>query len=210
MIVLAVLVGGCILLVGMGAWFGMMGINMVKPLVGCEVTFEALHESIKEYAEEHKGKLPSAEKWQDEMKPYLAKNLGAQVKKVNEEGVGWIMKVMDVEKDWGCYYPNSEKMTGIAFNSALSGKKVDDIESKSTTVILFEIKSPQKNATQKFERLNPDESPKIGDDARGWYEVTWEGSSSTGNVNMNFGTRNRRRSSNTSNSPSDSGTSEGF
>ncbi len=213
MIVLAVLVGGCILLVGMGAWFGMMGLNQIKPIVGCAITFESMHDAIKDYTAENNGKLPSAEKWQDELKPYVARHLGNQMKEAKKEGAEWIMKAMDVERDWGCYKGDTDNMTGIAFNKALSGKKVDDMESKSTTVILFEIEAPRKNANEEYKRRDEKDSPKIMGSPRGWFEVTWDRVEYSGDSNMNFDTGRRSRervSTEPSNeSSSETSTSEG-
>lgn len=187
----------------------MKGLGQLKPIVGCQLTFESMHEAIQDYAEEHNGKLPSAEKWQDEMKPYVARHLGRLVKKMKDEDAGWIMKIMDVEKDWGCYKGDTEEMTGIAFNKSLSGKKVDDIESKSTSVILFEIEAPKRNASEDFKSLDPKDSPKIFGSIRGWYEVTWDGVENNGNSDMDIGSSRRVRVRTSTDSSNETSTSEG-
>lgn len=172
MIVLAVLVGGCILAVGMTAFFGLKAWDQVKPIVGCSVAFESVHESLKDYARDHDGKLPPAATWQDELRPYVKASISKLQKEA--EGMGDMFKTMDPDGAWGCKTGKGDEMTGMAFNTELSGKKVDDIESKSTTVIVFEIERPSPNANEPYKARDPNASPSIFGERRGWFEVTWE------------------------------------
>lgn len=174
MVIIAVLVGGCILLVGAAAFFGMNAFNSsIKPMIGCAVSFESIHGALRDYARDHGGKLPNAATWQDELRPYVKKSFDEARKEM--EGAPDIMRVMNVDSDkWGCYTGSGDDMTGMAFNDAVSGKKVDDLESPMTTVIVFEVEKGEKNLHMPYRKQDEAKSPAIFGDHRGWFEVTWD------------------------------------
>lgn len=172
MVVIAVIVGACLLIGGAVAFFGWTAFKNVTPTVGCLLNYEVVHDALKDYATEHQGKLPPAATWQDELRPYVKKAM----EKIKREGdgVGEMFKLMDPEKPWGCDLGNGQQ-SGMAFNSDYDARPVDSIESKSTTVLIFETPDPPKsNLNKPYQRLDPETSPKIMGQARGWGIVTWD------------------------------------
>lgn len=173
MIVVAVLVGGCLLAVGMAAFWGMSAFNSgVKPIVGCMVSFQSVHQGLHEYARENGGRLPKADTWQDDLRPYVKKAI-ENIRK-DGDGIDAFARIMNPDGNWGCYTGEGDKMTGMAFNDAFSGIKVDDIESKATSVLIFEIEEPRSNAHEAYRKREESTSPAIFGDHRGWIEVTWD------------------------------------
>lgn len=168
LIVLGVCAVCCVLgVAGVGglAWFGF---NKAKNFATCTVGATEIAESLKEYSDDNGGKLPDAKKWQDEIKPYLAK-LTEETKKVK------FIVPMDPNGLWGCKDETGPGMTGFAFNSDLSGKKVDDIPNKDEAVVVFEIPTASMNANQPYVVQPQSESPKMMGTPRGWITITANG-----------------------------------
>ncbi len=165
-IVLACILIPCIGLIVVGA----MGFNFVKntigPMATCAIAFEHVRNATLDYAKDHNGKLPKAETWQDDVRPYYEKT------SKNTEDLG-PFEAMKPDGDWGCKTGNS--MTGMAFNSELSGKKVEDIKDPYSTVLIFEIESAMKNAHQPFKVRSDSSSPKLMGEPRGWMEMMVQG-----------------------------------
>jgi hypothetical protein len=70
------------------------------------------------YAATHDGVLPKAETWQTDTRPYLAEFL-------KPPGVGG--RVMDPRGDRGCDLSDHKTMSGMAFNSEMSGENIGAI-----------------------------------------------------------------------------------
>jgi hypothetical protein len=174
-------IGGAVLIGGLGY----MGIKAGGPMVECMVGFEQLRQAMDLYIKENDGKLPKAETWQDDLRPYFARTQKAG------DGAG-PFKEWDPQGDWGCQ--NGNNRTGIAFNDRLSGKKVDDIEDKST-VVLFEVEGARKNAHEPYQPRDDKKSPEIMGTPRGWIKMPLEGE-----IIMHPPSGGRRRTSRTSDS----------
>ncbi len=152
-----------LLLGGLGFW----GFNKIKGTGGCALAFNDLEKAFPMYAADHKGKLPQADKWQDEMREYYRKSLSP----ANE---GKSINQMTPDGDWGCV-DSEGKGTGLAFNSDLSGKKLAEI-SDPTTPLVFEVESPSKNQHEKYKARPFTTSPfMIGNLHRGWMELPVSG-----------------------------------
>lgn len=189
MVVIAVIVGACLLIGGAVAFFGWTAFKNVTPTVGCLMNYEVVHKALKEYATEHEGKLPPASSWQDELRPYVKKAMNKI--KSESEGMGDMFKLMDADKPWGCDLGNGQK-SGMAFNSDYSARAVDSIESKSTTVLIFETPdAPAANLNKPYQRLDPQTSPSIMGQARGWGIITWEDADMDTPSGSNFRTRTK-------------------
>jgi hypothetical protein len=128
------------------------------------MAYQMMPSAIEQYAKEHDGKLPMADKWNDTVRPYYSKI----TKNRKELGP---MKIMDANSEWGCQEASGK--TGMVFNSEVAGKKLDDIADKST-VLLFESTKTGKNLAEKYVPLPFDKSPLAFDtkDHRGWIIVT--------------------------------------
>lgn len=179
------IVGACILLpcivcgVG-GGWFWSLFKNSIAPIATCSIAFESVRDGVKDYAHDHDGKLPNAETWQDDVKSYYAKS-AASMK--DQSGP---FPIMDANGEWGCKQDDGT-MTGMSFNEALSGKKLEDIKEPSSTVMIFESPKAQRNAHSKYTELTKSTSPMMMGKHRGWFYIHVEGSlESTGGGRVRF------------------------
>lgn len=175
LVIIAVMCVGLIA-AGVGMYFWTM--NLVKttfiPTAQCAVGFEELRAALLDYAKDHDGKLPKAETWQDDVKPYYAKvKLGSEQNK--DVPAGFEIKKFPLDGDWGCKISDKD-MTGIAFNKDLSEMKVADIKDPYTTVLLFEIEKPSKNANEIYVPRSKTNAPRIiMGERRDWFRVTVQG-----------------------------------
>jgi uncharacterized membrane protein YuzA (DUF378 family) len=152
---------GMIGLLGFGAWVGVRG---AAPIISCVVGFEEVRQAVIAYSNDNGGRLPDADQWQDQVAPYYAK--GAK------DDIPFAQR-MSAEGDWGC--KSGESMTGMAFNSELSGKLLSDIKDPRGTVLLFEIETPRRNASEPFKRRPKETAPKMFGTPRDWIVVRIEG-----------------------------------
>jgi hypothetical protein len=195
-VVLGVCAACCILgavgVVGAGIW----GVRKSSPTIACALGFEEVARAMKAYTDEHGGKFPKADKWQDELRPYFVKQLA-----LDEDDGAKMFGTFDPDGVWSCKEDSSGgTMTGIAFNTELSGKNVKDIQNKRTTYILFEVPKTGMNLHDTYTQLSETSSPRIFGQPRGWFYVDadFEVDSTSGDTDINFGTRNRSRRSRSS------------
>lgn len=139
--------------------------NKVSPIAGCMLNFQAVESGMQDYLRANNNKFPKAETWQNDIKKYVGKYLTSE-----ETGP---IKAMDVNGTWHCESDGIK--TGIAFNSALSGKNVADITDQSTTVMIFEIETPRMNAAEPYKARDINTSPMIFGDHRGWLTISVNG-----------------------------------
>lgn len=165
------LVGFCVLAVIALGFFGWsFAKRAVGPIAGCAISFEAARQGILEYAKEHDGRLPKAETWQDDIRQYVVKHLNKERDAQNVIGA----KTMKPDGDWGCYVSDT-KMTGMAFNVELSGKLLTDVKDPYSTIVIFEIDAPKKNAAEKYQTRPTTGSPTLMGNPRGWIAMPLEG-----------------------------------
>lgn len=159
----------------------------IAPMAGCMMAFEEVHEAVIDYANEHNATLPNAKTWQDDVRDNYRKVV---VKNSEDRGP---FKAMRADSDWGCEIGN-DQMSGIAFNSEVSGKKLADIKEPRSTVLIFEVEAPGKNAARPFKALDEETSPKIFGENRGWVTVTVGGEveMGDGSVRVDVGRRRSR------------------
>lgn len=155
------------------------GFQQVLPVAECAMAFEDLRTAVLDYAEEHEGTLPDAATWQDDVRPYYKKVVS------KADGERGPFKPMDPDMIWGCRVGDG-KRTGIAFNVALSGKKLDAIQAPSDTVLIFEIEESKPNAHEEFRKLDPKTAPTIFGERRDWMVAHVKGDM---DMNMGKGTR---------------------
>lgn len=175
-VLILVILVPCIGLLVVGA-AGLWGFNSVKPMAQCMITFEAAHSAVLDYAKE-KGQLPNAETWQTDVKSYYAKHVGSKNDKFGP------FEPSSADGEWGC--KNGDSSTGIAFNSDLSGKKIDEIKDRYATILLFEVEKAQMNARAKYAPRPDKGSPKIFGEERGWITVPVEGEVKMGKNGAKF------------------------
>ena len=149
-----------LLLGGASIW----GLNKFKGLGGCTLAYNDLSKAIQAYEADHDGKLPHANNWQDEVRSYYRKAMTS----ANDRGP---LSEMSPEGDWGCM-DSEGGMSGMAFNTDVSGKKLVDIKDPESTTMVFETEHPSKNQHQKYSPQPFLSSPlMIGKIHRGWMEL---------------------------------------
>lgn len=187
-ITIIAVVGGCVLMVGLMAYMFTGFWGKMTPSIGCAIAFEGARDALLEYAAEHDGALPNAESWQDDIRELMRRRLK------EEADVPFDLKIMDPDGDWGCFKDDGKSMTGMAFNSALSGKKLAEISDPATIYLVFEIESPRPNAHEEYKARDNATSPKFMGTPRGWIKVPVKGEGDFGALSENEGPfRNTRQ-----------------
>lgn len=153
----------------------------IKPIAACTTNFVEIRESVLAYAREHGDTLPAADKWQDEVRPFLVATLKHDAAQRQPFGE------LDPKGDWRCVGGNNGTSdTGIAFNSDVGGKKVGDLKDPYGTVLLFEVPEPKQNdhSSYKFQA----NGPKVLNAPRPWITANVKGriSMQGGSGNWNF------------------------
>ena len=170
-------VGGVILVfvVGGGLFKQALGVG------GCTIEFKAARDAVLDYAQAHNGKLPDADKWQDEVRQYYSKEVDNEYPKKAQEKIH--MDIPGPDDPWGCQTGNNQPQTGMAFNSALSGKDINKL-SDPDTVVLFEVPTAGKNLSEPY-KPSPDETgPKVFGQPRGWFWIGIRGDAKSTNQNF--------------------------
>ncbi|MFI5386028.1 MAG: hypothetical protein ACHQ50_07895 [Fimbriimonadales bacterium] len=166
-LIIGLVIGGlvlcCIAPIAVLGGLGLWGFNKVKPLIECSATMSVARDALKDYAKDHNGKLPPAENWMEEVRKYYAQEMNADQTP---------FKAMAASAVWGCDDGSGGK-TGIAYNSELAGKAVDDV--KGSEVVLFEVRQATANAAQKYVAGGFSDSPKLFNEHRGWFVAFMEG-----------------------------------
>ena len=157
---------------GIGFW----GFGKLKGFAGCMFVYKDVRTGLLKYADEHGGKLPKAETWQDDVREDYRQSMTPKDK------LGPIEEPSP-DGDWGCKLPDGT-MTGMAFNSELSGKKVSDIADQVSTIMIFETEHAGKNLHEKFKARPFETSPiMIGSTRRGWMQAPVSGKPKVVGVN---------------------------
>lgn len=136
-------------------------------LIACDNSLEATRLAIRKYASEHDGVLPKAETWQDDVRPYLG-----ELKSPGRDA-----RMMDPQGLWGCYLTDRITMTGMAYNTEMSGRKLDEVI--GTKILVFEVEVPKRNAHEPFRRRAHETSPTTRGSGttfhRGWRTMPLDG-----------------------------------
>ncbi len=185
LIVMAVLLccGGPILLFGGAAW---LGLKAGKPFFECIIAMGSSAKATQKYVEKT-GKYPDAAKWQDQIAPYF----GVDIDKEDREAFQKVgIQTPDIKKPLVCW--NQDPKTGIAFNSALSGRKASEVKAEMKAVLFFETETVKLNNAEPYKPKDKATAPKILNQAREWLTIDAEGDvrDSNGqkmNVNVKLG-----------------------
>jgi len=205
-LIIGLIIGGvflcCVLPIGLMGGGAFWVFNKAKGIVQCGMAFQNVKNGVLKYAAAHDGKLPKAETWQDDVKRYYAESMTPK----DQAGP---FEQMSPDGDWGCKESDGT-MTGIAFNSDLSGKKLDSIKDQLGTVLLFETERASHNLHEKYKPRPFETSPMMLGKHRGWlkssvsgqnvltdkngrevpFNTTMNGSGVTVNVNNSAGSGN--------------------
>lgn len=174
-IVVLCVVVPCALLIGVGSYFVRQVGQNVSPMIGCMLMYEGVRDAVEEYALANEGKMPPATSWQDDIRPFYAK---WREKSSKDSGP---FKPPAADSEWSCKF--GDRVTGIAYNSDLQGKKWEEIENRRKTVLIYEIDQVMKNANGPFKERSKKGSPQFMGEERGWLSIPVEGSMD----NIDFG-----------------------
>ncbi len=170
-LIIGLVVGGiclcCVLPVGLLVGGGFWAFNNSKGIVQCSMAFQGVGQGLQKYAAAHDGKLPKAETWQDDVRTFYKQSM-------MPKGQAGPFEQMPAEGDWGCKESDGT-MTGMAFNSDLSGKKISDIKDPYQTTMLFETERPSANQHEKYKARPFETSPKMFGKHRGWLHSSVSG-----------------------------------
>lgn len=162
--------------------------NTIMPLANCSIAYDEVRQAMRDYAKDHGGKLPNAATWEDDVRPYYAKvdkTDGAR----KDMPSGFKLEKMPINGPWGCKI-GEEETTGMAFNSTLSGKKLADIDTPYSTVLLYEVKKSGKNLNAPYTNQSTADAPKLFGQPREWMRINIEGEVDFKTTNKTtFGTR---------------------
>ena len=174
-LIIGLVVGGvflcCVIPVGFITLGGFWAFKKISGTASCVFTFSDMKRAVQLYEAEHNGKLPKAETWQDDLREDYRKSM------TSKDQMGPFGQ-LSPEGDWGCKESDGT-MTGMAFNSDLSGKDAKSIADQVNTVLIFETEHPSKNQHAHYTRLDPKASPRIFNKPRGWFLITVNGDVST-------------------------------
>ncbi|MBS1705611.1 MAG: hypothetical protein JST40_07030 [Armatimonadetes bacterium] len=156
--------------------------DTVLPAAACAMNFEAARDAALDYAKEHDGKLPSAEKWQAEIEPYFRKLIKSKLAGENgpKEVLGTKIEMSPwPEKGaWDCRVGTDEKGTelrhGVALNADLAGKPIAGLKDK-TVILFFETETVKESQTLPYTPKTKSSGPLIMGEHRDWLVIPVEG-----------------------------------
>jgi hypothetical protein len=141
---------------------GLKMFQQVAPMAECMMNYGFVDQALRKYEQANGGKLPPVDKWQDELAPFVAKEISS------EKMDGNPFKIMDPNGDWGCTTGGTK--TGMAFNTEIAGKTMAEVRA-SDSVIIFESPQHGRNLALKYEKLSRASSPKMMGQPRGWIYI---------------------------------------
>lgn len=143
--------------------------GQVSSTASCMAMFNITHDAAIAYSLEHGGKLPPAESWQSDIKPYYDR-LHTKMSKEFEEAAalkGFLPPKSDSELS--CQWEG--KSTGLTYNSDVAGKIVSSISNPTTTVMFFESESRGMNQFAPYKSPPKSRAPKMMYNERDW--IIW-------------------------------------
>jgi hypothetical protein len=168
-LIIVLVLGGlglaCLIIIGLFAYTGVgMFRQHVQPMAECAIGFEDVRGALRAYAEANEGRLPDAETWEDDVRPYFR-----DLPRENRGPFG----TFPVDGPWGCR--TGDAVTGVAFNADLSGKRLAEIESPQEVMLVFEVPESGRNLHRAYEPLPDEQAPKAFGAPRGWVTMPVQG-----------------------------------
>jgi hypothetical protein len=178
-LIIGLVIGGillcCVLPIGLIGGGGFLAFNKGKDMITCGFGIRQMRDAVIDYANANNGKLPDADRWMDQVRPYYEKQT-AKMKEDNPFGH------IPADSVWAC--TSDGVQSGIAFNSALSGKNLKSITDRSNTIVVFEVGTPAKNKHEPYKDQSKATSPKMFGKPRGWFKAALEGPVRMGDSNF--------------------------
>lgn len=134
----------------------------VTQTFSCMGMFEMTDNSLRAYAMDHKGKLPNAETWQDDIAPYYQRLYA----KVRSEKLPSSMLPPSPGEPLQCVW--GKRTTGVAFNVELSGKEIAKLQNPEKTPVIFEVDRTGTNLALPYSEKPKTKAPKVMYNDRDW------------------------------------------
>jgi hypothetical protein len=170
-------VGLLCVLCAVGGYFAFRsGIGMMSEMGSCGFTGELAQKALLAYASEHDGKFPTADKWQDEIRPYYQTLYDKFHEKFKD------VPLMEFEvpapgMPLDCSLGGGKK-SGFAFNTLLSGVALSEIQDSTNTLLVFETMSVGYNLHEDpAARDKAGKKPTIMGEERDWIDFFADGRS---------------------------------
>jgi hypothetical protein len=138
--------------------------------MGCMSTFNMAGAAAEAYAVEHGGKLPEAATWQDDIQPYYQR-LFDKYKAEFEGADKFIDGLLPSAAGDVFQCKNSDRTTGVAYNSDIAGKVLKDIKDPDRTVMFFETDTMGRNQAMAYKAMPNSKAPKWMNSSRDW--IVW-------------------------------------
>ncbi|MCW5942047.1 MAG: hypothetical protein KIS66_07430 [Fimbriimonadaceae bacterium] len=167
-ITLAALALLCLCCGGGALWCG----RNAMPIAGCMATYGFVSAAVDDYAKDHDGKLPPADKWQEALAPYYSK-VSAQ-ENVPQGNPFINIEFADIGKPMGCV-ESGRVVSGMAYNTKVAGKKIADIKDPRTTPLFFEVPEAKMDLALEYTDQNAAQAPKMFFQPRGWLVLNVSG-----------------------------------
>ncbi len=141
-----------------------LGTRTAGPALGCAFAGDTIGVSLRDYAAAHGGRLPPAESWQSELRPYYERARGAA-------GAAGGLALPAPDEGWGC--GASGERSAFVFNAALGGRVAAELKDPERQVVVFETSGPARpDRSEPFEPGRVGAPPRVGGLPRAWYGVS--------------------------------------
>lgn len=140
---------------------------------GCVATFEMTHDATMAYVAEHNGKFPNAATWQEDTKPYYERLYNKMASEIKDTDM--LKGFMPPAPGEIQQCNNDGRITGVAFNTEVAGKKVSDFKDPTKTVTFFETDQAGKNLAMPYKEMPKSKAPKLMNEERDWIVYFIEG-----------------------------------
>lgn len=140
------------------------GARAVAPTAGCAFSVDAISKALRGYAAEHEGRLPAAERWQTDLRPYYER---ARAEAGPAAGA---LGLAAPDEPWGC--GAGPERTGLVFNSLVGGRKIAEMERPEQQVVVFERPGSGTDRSAAFEPREVGPSPRVAGATRAWFGIS--------------------------------------
>ena len=175
-LILAVVFFCILLIVGIGFMVKSLA-TTVTSMMSCAMNGELATNAILAYAEENDGQLPNAETWQDDIMANYEQLYANRGEMFDTEDLPDLFQ-FNIAEPGSILTCNSggEHDTGFAFNSALSGLNMSEIEDPDDTILIWETTTPGYNTFgDPSGRSDDDPALKLYGESRSWVDFLVSG-----------------------------------
>lgn len=142
-------------------------------VAGCGASFTMMRQAVLDYARDKGGVLPTAKTWEDDVASFYQAQFDKALADLRGTPMDRYIPFARPGELFTCVDDRGRK-TGISFNEALSGKKLEEIQDKRNTVLLFEVPTTERNQHSPYDMVRAPR-PRLMNTYRDWLVVPVEG-----------------------------------